>query len=260
MTQAKLTILGCGNSTGVPAAGNHWGACDPAEPKNRRSRCSVAVQTDVTTIIVDTGPDFREQMNRADIKQIEAVFYSHAHSDHMNGIDDLRGYVFRQKNKMPVYGSDETLSDLEGYFPYMFLGGKINLYPPLLDKHVVTDRVFTVGDITVTPFLMDHTSCMATGFRFGNTAYCVDFVRMDDKAVAALKGIETWIVDAAGYKQADTVVHANLQTIYDLNARIGAKTVILTSLSLAMDYQTLCAELPQGYVPAYDGMVLDLTL
>lgn len=260
MTKAKLTILGCGNSTGVPAAGNHWGACDPLEPKNRRSRCSIAVQTDSTTIIVDTGPDFREHMNRTDIKHINAVFYTHAHADHMNGMDDLRGYVFRQKHKLPVYGSSETLADLEGYFPYMFQGGKIALYPPLLDKNIISDQPFIVDDITATPLPMDHESCTATGYRFGNTAYCVDFVRLGDKAVDALKGIDTWIVDSAGYNQTDIKVHANLQTIFDLNARICAKRVILTSLSLSMDYQTLCNELPQGYEPAYDGMVVDVSL
>ncbi|HRQ60428.1 MAG TPA: MBL fold metallo-hydrolase [Alphaproteobacteria bacterium] len=260
MTKAKLTILGCGNSTGVPAAGNHWGACDPLEPKNRRTRSSIAVQTDTTTIIVDTGPDFRDHMNKADIKHIHAVFYTHAHADHMNGMDDVRGYVFRQKQKMPTYASAETFADLEGYFPYMFQGGRIALYPPLLDKNIVTDQPFSVGNIPVTPLVMDHESCTATGYRFGNTAYCVDFVRLDDKAVEALKGIDTWIVDSAGYNQNDIKVHANLQTIFDLNARIGAKRVILTSLSLAMDYQTLIGELPQGYEPGYDGMVLDVNL
>lgn len=258
--KVKLTILGCGNSTGVPAAGNHWGTCDPLEPKNTRSRCCALVQSDTTTIVIDTGPDFRTQMNRANVGHLDAVLYTHAHSDHMNGIDDIRVYVYRQKNKMPVYGSRETLNDLEGYFPYMFHGGKMSIYPPLLERFEIRDKPFIVGDIPCTPLQMDHESVTATGYRFGNIAYCVDMLKLDDAAVNALQGIETWIVDAAGYHMTDNKVHANLETIYALNKRIGAKNVILTSLSLGMDYKTLCDELPDGYRPAYDGLGLDICL
>lgn len=132
--KARLTIMGCGNSTGVPAAGNRWGDCDPNDPKNKRTRCSVLLQTEQTNIVIDTGPDFREHMNRANLQQLDAIFYTHAHSDHMNGIDDIRPYVFRQKKLMPVYASQDTFSELEGYFPYVFHGGKIALYPPLVEK------------------------------------------------------------------------------------------------------------------------------
>lgn len=259
---AKLTIMGCGNSTGVPAAGNRWGACDPNEPRNLRTRCSVLFQTASTNIVIDTGPDFRQQVNKANLQQLDAVFYTHAHSDHMNGIDDLRAYVFRQKQLMPVYAARETFDDLVGYFPYMFHGGKVALYPPLLQRHEIKDfgKSMIVGDVSCIPLCMDHGSCTATGFRFGNAAYCVDFINLDDEAVNILKGIDLWIVDAAGYHQTDNTVHANLQTIFDLNKRIGAKTVVLTSLSIAMDYNTLIKELPEGYMPAHDGLEFDIAL
>lgn len=259
----KVTILGCGNSTGVPAAGNHWGKCDPHEPKNLRTRCSALVETNEKTYIIDTGPDFRQQTIRENVKHIDAVLYTHAHSDHMNGIDDLRGFVFRQSHKMPVYANAETFRDLEGYFPYMFHGGKIDLYPPLLTQHVITkfgETLLLPGETPVTPLELNHFSCTATGYRFGSLAYCVDMVDLDDKAIETLKGIEVWIVDAAGYHQTDNKVHANLETIYKLNEQIGAKRVILTSLSLAMDYQTLISELPEGYEPAHDGLELLATI
>lgn len=257
----KLTLMGCGNSTGVPAAGNRWGACDPNEPRNLRTRCSALFQSANTNIVIDTGPDFRQQVNKADVQKLDAVLYTHAHSDHMNGIDDLRVYVFRQKQLMPVYASRETFDDLKGYFPYMFHGGKIDLYPPLLDEREIKDfgKAFTIGDIDCIPLRMDHGSCVATGYRIGNAAYCVDFINLDDAAVEILKGIDIWIVDAAGYRQTDSKVHANLQTIFNLNKRIGAKTVVLTSLSLAMDYNTLINELPAGYIPAHDGISFDIT-
>lgn len=258
--KAKLTILGCGNSTGVPAAGNHWGSCDPSEPKNTRTRCSALVQSEKTTIVIDTGPDFRQHMNRSNVGHLDAVLYSHAHSDHMNGIDDLRVYVYRQKHKMPTYGSGETLADLESYFPYMFHGGKMTIYPPLLEPHEIKDfgNPMSVGDIECVPLQMDHESCMPTGYRFGNVAYCVDMLRLDAAAIKVLRGIETWIVDAAGYHMTDNKVHANLETIYALNKEVGAKKVFLTSLSLGMDYKTLCEELPEGYAPAYDGLEIEV--
>lgn len=255
----KFTILGCGNSTGVPSAGNHWGKCDPAEPKNQRTRCCALIETNGKTFVIDTGPDFRQQMNRANVKHIDAVLYTHAHSDHMNGIDDLRGYVFRQSHKMPVYASAETFLDLGGYFPYMFHGGKIDLYPQLLTQHTITEfckALIFPGDVPIIPLELNHFSCTSTGYRIGSLAYCVDMVGLDAKAIESLRGIEIWIVDAAGYHQTDNKVHANLETIYKLNAQIGARRVILTSLSLAMDYKTLVSELPEGYEPAYDGMPL----
>lgn len=252
-----LTILGCGNSTGVPSIGNYWGACDPAEPKNRRSRCSAIVESDDTTIIIDTGPDFREQFNKTQKQTLDAVFYSHQHGDHVNGIDDLRGLVFRRKSKMPVYGNAETITDLQARFPYMFDGGALaELYPPLLEPHVLRDfgMPHRVKSLSFIPFVQDHRTCQTVGYRFGDLAYSVDVFDLDAQAVAALQGVKTWIVDGAAYQSDEPSVHANLKTIMRLNESIGAARVVLTSLSLGMDYQTLKKDLPRGYEPAYDGL------
>jgi phosphoribosyl 1,2-cyclic phosphate phosphodiesterase len=254
----KITILGCGNSTGIPAIGNYWGKCDPSEPKNRRTRSSILVESGNTKIVVDTGPDFREQLNRANVSMIDAVLYTHAHADHMNGIDDLRVLVQRGQKMIPVYSNAETIQDLKGYFTYMFDGGKTELYPPLLSAHVLTGfgTEHSIGDIKFIPFEQDHETCISVGYRFGTLGYSVDARRLDDKAVNALKGVETWIVDSAGYKSEDPTVHANLETIYALNERIGARQVYLSSLTLGMDYQTLVKELRPGYLPAHDGLIL----
>ena len=263
MTQATITVLGCGNSTGVPAIGNYWGACDPEESKNNRSRSSIAFQTDKTTLIVDTGPNFREQINRENIEKIDGVLYTHAHSDHINGIDELRVIHFRNKALVPIYGNAETLRDLKRRFDYLFDGGLIELYPPVLEPTEFKDADFstiqTFKDIKFTPFIQDHGSIESVGYRFGDFAYSVDMHNLDDKAIETLKGIRTWIVDCAGYHQADNKVHANIEQIYKFNEHIGAENVYLSSLSLSMDYETLNKELKAGYAAAYDGLKFECT-
>ena len=257
--QATLTILGCGNSTGVPAIGNYWGACDTSEPKNARTRSSALIQSNTTTLVIDTGPDFRQQLNRENISKIDAVLYTHQHSDHTAGIDELR--VLKHRNKMkliPIYGNIETLQDLKHRFYYVFDGGNHALYPPLIKPHQITPETFghtmSIGDINLIPFEQDHGSCLSLGYRFGDTAYSVDILTLNDAAVETLKGVNNWIVDCAAYHNDNNEVHASLNTIYALNDKIGAKNVFLTSLSLAMDYKTLCDELPEGYIPCYDGL------
>ncbi len=258
MNELKITILGCGNSTGIPAIGNHWGACDPNEPKNLRSRSSIAVQSKNTTLVIDTGPDFRNQINSANIKHIDAVLYTHHHSDHVNGIDELRVVRFRGQKLVDIYLSQETFDDISPRFDYMFSGGKIDLYPPIVTPHIFKPEDYgknkRAGDISFVPFLQDHGTCESVGYCFGDFAYSLDILTLDDTAIETIKGISTWVVDAAAYNQDGNKVHANLKTIYALNKKICAKRVILSSLSLSMDYQTLLSELPKGYEPAYDGL------
>lgn len=258
----QAIILGCGNSSGVPAVGNYWGACDPSEPKNRRGRCSLAVMSENTIIVVDTGPDFRDQVNREDLGHIDAVLYTHSHGDHMNGIDDLRVLSFKQKMKMPVYGDQATIDDAQGRFFYLFGGGNHSSYPPVLEGHVIEPDTYgqtmTIGDIIFTPFEQDHGSCKSLGYRFGSLGYSVDMFQLDDAGLKTLKGVDTWIVDGTGFKSTENKVHANLETIYRYNDIIGAKQVYISSLSLSMDYQSLCDELPEGFAPAHDGLKVDI--
>lgn len=258
----KFTILGCGNSTGVPAIGNYWGACDPDEPKNRRTRSSLLVQSSQTTLMIDTGPDFRNQLNREDISDIDAVLYSHQHSDHVIGMDELRVLKFRnQKELMPIYGNQVTIDELERRFDYLFKGGDHKIYPPIVQKNVLTQadygHVQQIGDIAFVPFEQDHGSCLSIGYRFGDVAYSIDILNLDEAAIRTLHGITTWIVDCAAYKDNENAVHASLDKIFELNKHINAQHVYLSSLSLAADYHTLISELPQGYYPCYDGLVID---
>lgn len=254
---AILTILGCGNSEGTPSAGNHWGLCDPAEPKNRRTRPSVAVQSANTTIIIDTGTDFREQLNRQDIRKVDAVLYTHAHSDHVGGIDDLRPFYKRTKQRIPVYGDKATLDELQERFDYQFVE-KFQIYPQVLEAHVITQsqlcKPMTIGDISFIPYEQDHGTCKSLGFRFGDIAYSTDLVDLPPESLRALQGIKTWIADGAGYHMPINRVHYTLERLIEANKAVGAKQVYVTHLAPSMDYKKLAAELPSGFAPAYDGL------
>lgn len=259
--KGKLTILGSGNSSGVPAIFNDWGACDPAEPKNRRRRACAVVEVAGSCLVIDTGPDFREQANGHNLSRVDAVFYTHMHADHVNGIEELRYVAARSGRRVDVYGNSETLNDLQTRFSYMFAGSPDGLYLPALQPHMILEsrygKPMAIAGIPCTPFEQDHGTCMSLGLRIGDIAYSTDMVNLDDAAVETLRGVRSWIVDGAGYKFESPLVHASLERIYDLARRIGAGQVFVTSLSRAMDYETLCRELPQGFAPAWDGLSVD---
>lgn len=257
MGQLKVTVLGCGGSAGVPAAGNYWGVCDPNEPKNRRNRCCLAVQSETTNIIIDTGPDFRHQINDTDIDQIAAVLYTHYHGDHVDGIADLRPFRFRYGALVPVYANAETLEVFERTIPHLLHEQK-PVYPQVLEAHEITEDHYgspmTIGDISFIPFKQDHTTCQTVGFRFGDFAYSVDLKVLYEGSIDVLQGVKTWIVDGAGYHQDDNMVHMSLEQVYQARERIGAERVYLSSLTPAMDYKAVLHETPDGVEPAYDGL------
>ncbi len=255
----KLIILGCGSSAGVPAIGNWWGECDPSDKRNHRTRPSIALQTDSTLIIVDTGPDFREQMNRENLGVPDAIILTHEHSDHVNGIDELRVLQrLNNKRKFPVYATDETIERLKKRVDYMFKDSENGFYPSVCNPVILEmGQTTTIGDVTFTPFEQDHGTISSLGLRVGNIGYSTDVKRLDEAAYAVLKGVETWIVDGAGYHSDTNPVHANIKEVIEMNGKIGAKQVILTHLPPTMDYKTLLNELPPGIIPATDGLTLD---
>ncbi len=251
----ELIILGCGGSSGVPAIGNWWGNCDPAEPRNVRTRPSIAIRTRSTLLVVDTGPDFQAQMNRENMDTPDSIIITHEHSDHVNGLDELRTLQRLKKRKFPLYALKHTLGKLEQRLDYMFKTSEDGFYPSVCDPHTLEPgAAMTIGDIAFMPFEQDHGSIKSLGLRFGNVGYSTDTNNLDATALAALKGVDIWIADAAANHSHGNPVHFTIEKAIEANGEIGASKVYLTHLPPTMDYQTLRKELPPGYEPAYDGL------
>jgi len=256
--KGELVILGCGGSSGVPAIGNWWGKCDPHEPKNRRTRPSVAILKNGSTLIVDSGPDFREQYNRENLTGLDGVLFTHTHSDHVNGIDELRTFQRLQKRTYPIYGDAKTLDVIGARFDYMFATTENGFYPAVCEPVPITPGRVTCAGIAIDVFEQDHGTTVSLGIRIGTIGYSTDFKRLDDRALEVLKGIDIWIADAAAHDSKSNPVHASVEDVIALNQTIGAKQVYLTHLPPTMDYRALTESLPPGFAPAYDGLRLPL--
>ena len=261
MAQLRFTILGCGSSAGVPRIGNDWGQCDPAEPKNRRRRCSLLVERinegAITRVLIDTSPDMRDQLLSAGIGTLDAVVYTHSHADHVHGIDDLRQIVHNQHHRLPVWADAPTQDALISRFAYAFVQPHGSPYPPILDLHDINgpfDITGAGGPLRFTPFTVDHGSMDALGFRIGNLAYLPDVVAIPEPVWPHLMGLECWILDALRRKPHPT--HAHLALSLEWIARAKPQAAVITNMHIDMDYATLLAELPTGTSPAYDNMTL----
>ncbi|GHC15131.1 phosphoribosyl 1,2-cyclic phosphodiesterase [Gemmobacter nanjingensis] len=259
----RFTILGCGSSGGVPRIGGDWGDCDPMNPKNRRRRCSMLVERigpeGTTRVLIDTSPDMREQLLDAGVGTLDAVVFTHSHADHVHGIDDLRQIVFNLRRRLPVWADGPTQGALIDRFGYAFVQPAGSPYPPILDLNTI-DGDFTIdgagGPIVLTPFLADHGSIDALGFRIAGLAYLPDAVAIPEASWPALAGLEIWVLDALRRKPHPT--HAHLALALEWMARAAPRRGVLTNMHLDLDYETLAAELPPHIEPAFDGMVLEL--
>lgn len=265
-----VTILGCGGSGGVPLIGNHWGVCDSNNPKNRRTRSSIHVQIEDASIVIDTGPDFYNQINREDLDKVDCVLYTHAHGDHVNGIDDLRVMSLMLKEIIPVYGAKETIEEIATRYAYLF-ELKNPLYQPRMSANIFKEE--DIGGIIeiafektemrniccfdVMPFAQKHGEIRSLGYRFGDFAYSTDVSEFSQNSLKHLKGVKTWLLDCGQYGQDFILVHPNFKKVLEWNAVVGAERVILTHLNIKADYKELCDNLPKGYEPAYDGMKID---
>ena len=257
--ELEVVILGSGSSGGVPRGDGDWGACDPAEPKNRRLRCSLLVRRHgsdgITSVVVDTSPDLREQMLAAGVKHLDAVLYTHDHADQTHGIDDLRTFAARARRRLPAYMDAATRAALTRRFDYIFESR--NGYPALLDAHDLPPHgePWSIdgpgGAIPVVTFDQAHGPIRSAGYRLGPVAYSPDVSDLDDTAFEALQGCDLWIVDALRYTPHPT--HTHLDRTLDWIARSGLKKAVLTNLHIDMDYNALSAMVPSNVEVAYDG-------
>ncbi len=258
----EFTILGCGSSGGVPRADGDWGVCDPSNPKNLRSRCSLLVrrlgegaQTE-TTAIVDTSPDLRLQTAHAGAKRMDAIMLTHDHADQVHGLDDVRAFFNRQRVKIPCLMDAATDASLQRRFGYIFEGE--GGYPAICERRPIPQHGVRwqvdgpSGSIPVVTFDQDHGGVRSVGYRFGDVAYSSDVVHLDDRAFEALAGLDVWIVDALRYQPHPT--HAHLERTLEWIERLKPRRAILTNLHIDLDYEVLKAELPCGTEPAYDGL------
>lgn len=263
----EVRILGCGSSGGVPRLAEgapYWGACDPQNPKNRRSRCSILVTQrgaeGETRVLVDTAPDMREQLLAANIGRLDAVLITHDHADQLHGMDDLRVIALNMKRRLDLWSDRRGLEGVMKKFGYCFVTPPGSDYPPILNAHEIPEPFAPFelpgpgGAVQVAAFGQRHGRIRSLGYRFGALAYSPDVDGLDDEAFAALEGVDCWIVDALRYTPHPS--HANLALALEWIARVKPKRAILTNMHVDMDYARLVRELPPGVEPAYDGMTL----
>jgi phosphoribosyl 1,2-cyclic phosphate phosphodiesterase len=255
----KVTMLGCGPSWGVPRIGGDWGACDPRNPKNRRRRVSVLVEEAGSSLLIDTSPDLREQLLDADVRGLDAVLFTHAHADHLHGIDDLRSVNRLIRKDLPIYANARTIGEIRSRFGYALAAPEAepmrDYYKPALEPHVI-DGPFTAAGLGVVPFVQDHGYSETLGFRIGRFGYSTDVVRLDEAGFAALAGIELWIVDCFRRKPHPT--HSHLEQTLAWIDHVKPRRAILTHMDESLDYEQLRGELPAGVEPGHDGLVAEL--
>ena len=252
----RITLLGCGTSTGVPQLPGSWGRCDPTNPKNRRRRSSILVEQKDTVLLVDTGPDLREQLLDARPDRLDGVLITHDHADHTHGIDDLRGFYQALHEQIPLYSVREVLDRLATRFDYIFRSRQG--YPPICrTEEIRPPEPVEIGTLTLKPFWQEHGAIFSLGLRIGDFAYSTDLNALPEESYTALEGVRVWIVDALRYRPHPT--HFCLKDALAAIERVGCERAILTHMNKDMDYADLASALPEGVEPGYDGLVIEMS-
>ena len=253
----KVRILGCGTSTGVPRIGNDWGDCDPQEPRNRRTRSSILIESGGERLLVDCGPDLREQLLAADIVHLDRVIVTHDHADHCHGIDDLRQVAQHLGHPVPMHAREETLRRLRKRFAYTFEG--LAFYPPVIQAVEIKSDL-RVGSAGLRFVDQPHGGITSLGIRADENGrslgYAIDFHELTHDMARLYERVDVWISDCL--RRTPHPTHADLDAVLGWARELGVGHLLLTHLDKSMDYATLVAELPDWAEPAYDGQELIL--
>ncbi len=253
----KIRILGCGTSTGVPRLGSGWGACDPSEPRNRRLRSSILVESGDERLLVDCGPDLREQLLGAGINTVDAVIVTHDHADHCHGIDDLRPIAQARGEPVPVHARSDVLQRLDDRFRYIFIDTR---FYRAVAQPVPIEGEITVGKTRLNFVDQPHGGITSLGIRIDeegrSAAYAIDFHDMTDEMMAMYRGVDVWIADCL--RRAPHPTHAHLDAVLGWARDLQVGQLLLTHLDNSMDFKGLSAELPDWAQPAYDGQQIVL--
>jgi phosphoribosyl 1,2-cyclic phosphate phosphodiesterase len=252
----KITFLGTGTSTGVPMIGCSCEVCTSTDTKDKRLRSSVLIESEKTKIVIDTTPDFRYQMLRANVKQLDAIIFTHPHKDHIAGLDDVRAYNFFSKKPMQVYANEMTQEVIIREFPYAFAETK---YPglPEIKLNTITVEPFTIGDITIIPILVWHLKMPVLGFRFGNFTYITDANKIDDAEKEKIKGSEIIVLNALRHDK--HISHFSLPEAIDMVNELQIPKAYFTHISHQLGkHELVHASLPEGTKLAFDGLEIHI--
>ena len=251
-----ITFLGTGTSQGVPVIACECEVCKSLDYRDKRLRTSVHVCIDDTSIIIDTGPDFRQQVLRERIKKLDAVLFTHAHKDHTAGMDDIRGFNFKQKKDIPIYGRQEVLDQLRREFEYVFVDQK---YPgiPMIETHTIDDHPFQINDVSITPIPVMHYKLPVYGYRIGNFSYITDAKYIEEPEKEKLKGSEVLVLNALQLNP--HISHFNLQEALDMVSELRPQEAYFLHISHKLGlHREVSKSLPHNIHLAYDGLKIEI--
>ena len=249
----KFTVLGSGTSTGVPLVGCSCPTCRSQDPRDKRLRSSLLIESPASTIVIDTSADFRYQMLRHSVQRLDAIVFTHHHFDHIAGFDDIRGYNFMLRKIVPIYLMQETMDNIERTFLYAFAsGGQKGGGVPMVEQHIIESEPFCMGDVEFTPIPLWHGAMRVNGYRIGDFAYCTDTNCIPEESFALLRGVDVLILDALRPEAHPT--HFNVEQAIAAAQRIGARQTYFIHMAHNILHADLESRLPQGIALAYDGL------
>ena len=257
----KVTMLGCGTSVGVPALGHAgWGDCDPNDKRNRRQRCAVLVEVNDKVILIDAGPDIRNQLIPLELKRIDALLITHTHSDHVAGLDDLRAFYWPNRVDIPVYATKQHGTEILERFPYLFkkhAESPSYFIPPMKLCQIAAGDTLKIGGCEINVLHQDHGNANSLGFLFDKKfGYSTDVVGMSDDVFKMLSGVDLWIVEAL--RASPHQSHSHYEQTFGWIKRVNPKRAVLTHLGLESDYEKLKAICPARTEPGIDGLSFNL--